>query len=155
MNPKRSPLRLHTFSTMAGPVDMGNGLGAKKLPSREVRRYGLLSRILPPHNLPCPRDLLAQAASSVESSARHDDRLKRLAADLLERRATQAAGQTPLMHDIDALVSRILIDALRREKVRHIRVETSTHVEPGRIRAIAILHHRGREERRHIEVTLT
>jgi hypothetical protein len=105
--------------------------------------------------LPCPRDLLAQAASSVESSARHDDQLKRLAADLLERRATQAAGQTPLMHDIDALVSRILIDALRREKVRHIRVETRTHVEPGRIRAIAILHHRGREERRHIEVTLT
>jgi len=133
---------------------MGNGLGAKKLPSREIRRYGLLSRILPPHNLPCPRDLLEQAAVAVESSASQDSRLKRLASELLERRATQASGQTPLMHELDALVSRILIDALRRDKVRHIRVRTISHVEPGRIRAIAILHHRGREERRHIEVTL-
>lgn len=140
----------------AVPIDRVSELGRKTLHSRDVQPepYGLLARILPPYDLPCPRTLLNTAADDVQGVAANDRYLQLMAAELLILRDAGKPGQTALMRDIDGLLALILKNALARQGLGWFTVRVSSCVRPGMVQAVAILSHRWREERRMIEVNL-
>ena len=137
-------------------VDMVRKNDAKTPRSQEPRRYGWWSRLISTFftRRPCPREMLIEAADVVHSTAVHDELLKRLSKELLENRQDGKPGQTSLMNQVDFALSRILVDALRRFGLRYIRVQVASYVQPGRLHAVLCFFHRGRQERRYIEVKL-
>jgi hypothetical protein len=134
---------------------------AKKSNSPEPREKRWFGTALPTENQTgSTRAILERASRDASRIIPHDPQVIGLMADYLrffsfdegDEFPDDTDRQTSILHEIDLLVERIVVDSLRRRGWKHIKIEASCVPQAGILHCNILLYHKRKEARRHIEV---
>lgn len=136
-----------------------------KLPESEkpTARRWFGRAISPSKSLPTVRSILEHACGVAKRIVPHDPQVQDLFREYDQEfffpegaaPPDDTDRQTAILHELDELVERVIVDALRRQKHRWIKVYVSTCPDAGLLRCNVTIFHRRMEARRHIEVAIT